>query len=182
MQWLGHRILRTLATEGMTIHLRRDFERPECRADSAVVARWAGYHRAMIRALAALAVISAAGLALLTGPSAHAEDGVCAYRMSEPQLTTLAPAGTVKVTAILEPTHCDGSVEPSVSTVCITPDTGRSACAVGYGWARAQVFADPPQTTASYTSTGSGCMLSGNPVNSFCHALGPIRGTLGHST
>jgi hypothetical protein len=136
----------------------------------------------MIRIVRAVVILVAADLVgqAITDAPAYAQDQSCSYRMSAPELSSTA-AGTVQVTATLEPSHCVGEVEPTVSTVCLASDSGPETCALAYAWNRAQVFWAAPQTTASYTATGRGCMVSGDPSNEVCNPIGPIRATVQRS-
>jgi hypothetical protein len=133
----------------------------------------------MIRSL----MVSAAAVALTsagTGSVAHAEPNpstACAYTLSPPYVVQLS--GTSVVTATLSPAACNQS-EPYLSVACVQLHGGEGPpkCQQGEGTLAAQVYYAPYRPGATYTATGRGCALTGNPPQSVCEPTGPITAVL----
>lgn len=112
----------------------------------------------------------------VTTPASAETTQSCAYQLSAPQLTT-TPGDAVMITATVKPTHCTGTWQPSVLSVCVTADTGGGACATGFGWDGAQVFMPPAATEHAYTATGNSCANSG-VTETACVQSGPAKATM----
>jgi hypothetical protein len=106
------------------------------------------------------------------------EDQDCAYTLSSPHLTTASDAGGLHATATAVPVQCSGDVQPTMTTVCLRPSGGQGTCAVAYGWTAAQVFGAPPQGTAGYSATATGCATISTSGHQNCTGLGPVHANL----
>jgi hypothetical protein len=117
-----------------------------------------------------------AGLSALSG-TARADDLNCSFEISPPQLVQ-SPATGANATATVRAKGCSGPAQPMASTVCLAADGNQGRCAEAFGWNPAQVFFDPPASTATYTATGLGCVRYGDPSKTICNPVGPVRATL----
>jgi hypothetical protein len=127
-----------------------------------------------------MVLTAAVALALAgTAAVAHAEPSPppCAYTLTPPQVVQLS--GTNVVTATLTPAACDQSdTYLLVACVQLQGSDGPGQCAQGQGILPAQVFYQPYRPGATYTSTGRGCSLTGNPPQPVCSPTGPLTTTL----
>ena len=132
----------------------------------------------MIRSLMALtaaAALSFAGTAAVA--RAEPSPPPCSYTLSPPQVVPLS--GTSVVTATLTPAACDQSDSYLlVACVQLQGSDGPGQCAQGQGILPAQVYYQPYRPGATYTSTGRGCSLKGNPPQPVCSPTGPFTATL----
>lgn len=121
-------------------------------------------------------------LCVLTGSTAlsgtaSADDLNCSFEISPPQLVQ-SPATGTNATATVRAKGCNGPAQPMASTVCLASDGDQGRCVEAFGWNLAQVFFDPPTSTATYTATGLGCVRYGDPPKTECNPVGPVRATL----
>jgi hypothetical protein len=132
----------------------------------------------MVRRLSAV-MASLGVLAGFVAPcgTARADDLNCSFEISPPQLVQ-SPATGTNATATVRAKGCSGPAQPMASTVCLASDGNQGRCVEAYGWNQAQVFFDPPQSTARYTATGLGCVRFGDPAKSVCNPVGPVSTTL----
>jgi hypothetical protein len=132
----------------------------------------------MVRRLSAVTA-SLGVLASLSAPTgiARGDDLNCSFEISPPQLVQTPASGT-NATATVRAKGCSGLAQPMASTVCLASDGNQGRCVEAYGWDQAQVFFDPPQSTAIYTATGLGCVRFGDPAKSVCNPVGPVSATL----
>lgn len=125
-----------------------------------------------------LAVVTALVLGLCgistTDPARTLAQPACTYLLSAPQLKTLQ-GGAVQVAATLRVTSCADGVVPWKNVVCLAPTGANGRCAGTWGWNTAEVFLEPGGP-APYSSTGKGCVTSGQPPESICTPLGPVMG------
>ena len=121
-------------------------------------------------------VCALAGLTALSG-TARADDLNCSFEISPPQLVQ-SPATGTNATATVRAKDCNGPAQPMASTVCLASDGNQGRCVEAFGWNLAQVFFDPPTSTATYTATGVGCVRYGDPSKTECNPVGPVRATL----
>ncbi|MEZ0340883.1 hypothetical protein ACAG25_12960 [Mycobacterium sp. pV006] len=130
----------------------------------------------MLRGLGLLAAIALTGGVVAAPAVAQPAPAPCAYVLSPPRLVDVD--GTTMVTATVDTGACDGAVTYQ-TMVCLQPTggTGPGQCAQGRGILPAQVFA-PHRAGTSYTATGRGCALRGNPPQSFCVEPQPSTVTL----
>jgi hypothetical protein len=111
------------------------------------------------------------------GGTARADDLNCSFEISPPQLVQSPVSGT-NATATVRAKGCSGPAQPMASTVCLASEGNQGRCVQAYGWNLAQVFFDPPASTATYTATGLGCVRHGDPAEAVCNPVGPVSATL----
>jgi hypothetical protein len=109
--------------------------------------------------------------------TARADDLNCSFGISAPRLVEDPATGT-KATATVRATGCTGPAQPMNATVCLASAGSQGRCAGAYGWGSAEVFFDPPQSTATYTASGVGCVRYGDPARTVCNPVGPVTATL----
>jgi hypothetical protein len=137
----------------------------------------------MLRTLAALTAgtlllgsttaVAAAQPADPSGPSTPA----CTYELTTP--TVVNVSGTKVVTATVSPRACNGAVTfQTVACIHMQGADSGGLCAQGKGILPAQVYFQPYRPGTTYTSTGRGCAVKGNPPLTFCEENGPITATL----
>ncbi|MGE2729154.1 hypothetical protein ACQI4F_06735 [Mycolicibacterium vaccae] len=130
----------------------------------------------MLRTLAVLAIAALTCGVAVAPAAAQPAAAPCAYELTPPHLVDVS--GTTMVAATVDTGACDGAVTHQ-TTACLQTagDTGPGRCARGRGIVPAQVFA-PYRPGTTYTATGQGCALKGNPPQSSCAHQDPLTATL----
>ena len=138
------------------------------------------YHPRMVRRVLIACAVSVLGVAGLPAAISAAETDPppCAFTLSPPRVVQVS--GRDMVTATVEAAACGVGAEPTSSVACIQMQGSDSAeqCDVGEGILTAQVYYAPYRAGATYTATGRGCALTGNPPRSVCQTSGPLTATL----
>lgn len=97
----------------------------------------------------------------------------CSYRLDPPRRTDL-PFGVAAVTTTMATTACHGEAQPADVTACIQAEGIGMQCQTGPAWNSAELNFRPWRPGVTYTATGLGCALVGNPVSRVCTPMGPV--------
>jgi hypothetical protein len=134
----------------------------------------------MVRRVLVVCAAAMLGVAVLPAAvsAAETEPAPCAFTLSPPHVVQVS--GRDMVTATVEAGACGVGAEPTSSVACIQMQGSDSAeqCDLGEGILTAQVYYAPYRPGATYTATGRGCALTGNPPRSSCQSTGPLTATL----
>ncbi len=136
----------------------------------------------MLRACASVAVAvlafgSSAAVAGAEQQEPGPQQGGCTYTLTAP--TVVNVSGVDMVTATVDTGACDGAVTfQTVACIEMQGGDGPGRCAQGSGIVPAQVFFQPYRPGTTYTATGRGCALKGNPPQKYCNENGPVTATL----
>ncbi len=138
------------------------------------------YHPIMVRRVLVACAATMLGVALLPAAvsAAETDPAPCAFTLSAPRVVQVS--GRDVVTATVQAAACGAGAETISSVACIQMQGSQTAeqCDVGEGILTAQVFYAPYRPGATYTATGRGCVLTGNPPQSNCQSTGPLTATL----
>jgi hypothetical protein len=134
----------------------------------------------MISRLLVACAVAVLGVAGMPPVSSLAETNAppCEFTLSPPHVVQVS--GRDMVTATVEAAGCGVAAETISSVACIQMQGSDSAeqCDLGEGILTAQVYYAPYRPGATYSSTGRGCVLTGNPPTSTCQTTGPLTATL----
>lgn len=121
-------------------------------------------------------VFSPTGLGWATPPQIPGEperEPYCSYRLDPPRRVDL-PSGVTAVTTTMAPIGCRGNARQVEVTACIQADDVGTQCQTGPAWIPAELNFRPWRPNVTYTATGIGCFLIGNPESRICTPEGPI--------
>jgi len=107
---------------------------------------------------------------------AEPDEASCTFTVSAPQLTTLS-GGATAVTATAAASSCSGTVQPAMTTVCLSGGGSAGNCKTVYGWDTAQVFLTVTQMSGTFTAKANGCWRMTLNVTTVCSPPPPVSTT-----
>ncbi|KUI31825.1 toluene tolerance protein [Mycobacterium sp. IS-1496] len=115
---------------------------------------------------------AASGWAAPPDIPAQPAQAACSYRLDPPRRID-QPSGTAVVATTMSVTGCRGEAFPVEVTACIRADEG-TQCRTKGAWLPASLEFRPWRPGSTYTATGRGCALLGNPPTRVCTPMGPV--------